>query len=328
MVLTETLPWHQALWTQLGARRDAGRLPHALLLAGPAGLGKTRFAERLVHWLLCAAPTGDGACGQCKSCRLLAAGSHPDYTRVSPLEPGKPIRVDQIRELGVYLAGTSQFGGHKIALLDPAERMNVNAANSLLKTLEEPPAGSLLLLVTAMPSRLPATVRSRCQTLAFRRPAARLALDWLAERVPGADPALLLALAGGAPLTALALAEPQRLERRRTLLGGLAQVSAGTADPVQAAEPWLQGEAAENLRWLVEWHGDMIRLKMTAQAPRLLHPDLRPELERLGRGLSTAELFRRLDEAMRIYELRDTQVNGQMMMEAFLGACAGRRHPP
>ncbi len=325
--MMDILPWHQTLWDQLDQRRVAGRLPHALLLTGASGLGKIRFAERLAHGLLCGTPTADGPCGQCKSCRLLAAGSHPDFTRLSPLEPGKPIQVDQIRALGEYLTGTSQYGGHKIALLVPAERMNVNAANSLLKTLEEPPAGSLLLLVTAIPARLPATVRSRCQTLAFRRPATRLALDWLGERTRQADPELLLALAGGAPFTALEMAESQHLERRRDLLGWLTQVSAGKADPVQAAECWRQGEPLVNLRWLVEWHGDMIRLKMAGQASRLSHPDLRQDLEGLSRGLSVAELFRRLDEVMRLYQLRDTQVSGQMMMEAFLGSCADRRGP-
>ncbi|MFO7642692.1 MAG: DNA polymerase III subunit delta', partial [Candidatus Competibacteraceae bacterium] len=166
--MDEGLPWHEPLWRQFQQSRAAGRLPHALLLAGPAGLGKLAFAKRLARALLCETPDVEGdACGRCRSCRLFQAGSHPDYRMEQPVEEGKAIRIDPIRELCGFLGFTAQYGGYKIALLEPADRLNLNAANSLLKTLEEPPGDCLLLLVTAHPARLPATVRSRCQKVSF-----------------------------------------------------------------------------------------------------------------------------------------------------------------
>jgi DNA polymerase-3 subunit delta' len=321
----ERLPWHQDLWEQVQRRRRAGRLPHALLLAGPAGLGKGLFARRLARALLCDRPGADGeACDQCRGCRLFRAGSHPDYRMVRPEEDGKIIKVDQIRELGAFLGYTAQYGGRKIALLEPADRLNVNAANSLLKTLEEPPGDSLLLLVTAQPARLPATVRSRCQRIGFDLPAATAAVSWLAARVEdGLEPAVLLAVAGGAPLMALAHADGAGWHRRRELFENYAQVLAGRADPVRAAENWTRGDLAENLRWLVSWHVDLIRLKMTSEPPRLGNPDLRSALRRWADQQTPRALFDRLDAVIRLHALcATTQVNAQWLLEAFLGDSA------
>ncbi len=318
----ERLPWHQDLWRQWQRRRVAGRLPHALLLSGPAGLGKGRFARRLARALLCAHPGAEGeACGQCRSCRLFRAGSHPDYSLARPEEDGKVLKVDQVRELRAFLGYTAQYGGYKIALLEPADRLNVNAANALLKTLEEPPGNGLLLLVTAQPARLPVTVRSRCQRIDFHPPAAAVAVPWLAARVAdGLDPAVLLDIAGGGPLAALAQADGERWRRRRALFECYERALAGQIDPIQAAECWTQGDLSENLRWLVGWHTDLIRLKMNAEPPRLSHPDLRSALRRwAGRGAPRA-LFGRLDAAVRLRALcATTQVNASLLLETFLG---------
>ncbi len=305
-------------------RKAVGRLPHALLCCGPSGLGKQVFAERLAQALLCHSPGPDGSpCGLCRSCHLFLGGSHPDYIQVKPAEAGKPIKVDQVRELAVFMGYTSSGSSYKIALLNPAERMNVNAANSLLKTLEEPPAGSLLLLVTATPARLPATVRSRCQKLVLQAPTPREAMAWLASvGVGSTDPALLLSLSGGAPLLARAYAETDCLARRRELLSSYTEVMTGKADPVTAAELWVKGNMTENLCWLIGWHMDMIRLKMAAAPPRLYNPDVQAVLQRLSWSLSPQTLFRRLDAAIRMRELYTTQVNPQLMLESFLADCA------
>lgn len=318
----ERLPWHQDLWRRIQQRRIAGRLPHALLLSGPAGLGKGAFARRLARALLCDRPDADGeACDQCRSCRLFRAGSHPDYSVVRPEEDGKIIKVDQVRALCGFLGYTTQYGGYKIALLEPADRLNVNAANSLLKTLEEPPGNSLLLLVTAQPARLPATVRSRCQTIGFDPPAMAVAVSWLAARVQdGLEPAALLEIAGGAPLAALVQADGERWRRRRELFEHYEHVLAGRADPIRAAESWTRGDLAENLRWLVGWHADLIRLKMSSEPPRLGNPDLRSALRRWADQQTPRALFDRLDAAIRLHALcTTTQVNAPLLLEAFLG---------
>ncbi len=348
------LPWHDPLWQQIQQRHAAGRLPHALLLAGPAGLGKLIFARRLAQALLCESPAAEGdACGQCRSCRLFRAGSHPDYSVVQPEDEqkstesdpatgetreaassskkkkSKVIKIDQIRDLCAFLSHTAQYGGYKIALLEPADQLNVNAANSLLKTLEEPPGTCLLLLVAARPARLPATVRSRCQRIRFDRTAVEVALPWLKAHLSGGpEPANLLEVAGGAPLVALRYAEGDRWQRRQDLAENYDRLLTGRLDPIQAAEQWTQGDLAENLRWLIGWHTDLIRLRMNTtdppvQPPRLSHPDLRPLLQRWAARPAPRVLFERLDAAVRLHTLCTTaQVNAPLLLEAFLSEAA------
>ncbi|MCL4315598.1 MAG: DNA polymerase III subunit, partial [Gammaproteobacteria bacterium] len=165
------LPWHSAQWDALTARLRAAELPHALLLSGPEGLGKEQFARVFSQALLCAAPRKDGqACQNCPACVMFAAGTHPDFQCIAPAEEGKAIGIDRVRELIAWIALKSHASGHKIALVTPAGRMTIEAANALLKTLEEPPAHSLLMLITDRPALLPATVRSRCQRMLFAVP--------------------------------------------------------------------------------------------------------------------------------------------------------------
>ena len=130
--MVDVYPWQVALWQQLVGRTQHA---HAYLLHGAAGIGKRALAERLMAYLLCRQPTDVGACGQCKACYLLAAGTHPDNFILQPEEPEKPIKVDQVRELVSFVVQTAQLGGRKVVLVEPAEAMNLNAANALLKSL-------------------------------------------------------------------------------------------------------------------------------------------------------------------------------------------------
>lgn len=147
--MADIYPWQQALWSQLGGRAQHA---HAYLLYGPAGIGKRALAEHWAAQLLCQRPAAAGACGECKACQLLAAGTHPDYFVLEPEEAEKPIRVDQVRDLVGFVVQTAQLGGRKVVLLEPAEAMNVNAANALLKSLEEPSGDTVLLLISHQPA--------------------------------------------------------------------------------------------------------------------------------------------------------------------------------
>ncbi len=323
----QRLPWHEPLWRQLQQSRSAQRLPHALLITGAPGLGTLQLAQQFAQALLCqqAQPASAAACGVCRSCQLAQAGSHPDYRLVQPQESGKPLKIDQVRELCAFLAYTPQYDGYKIAILEPAEQMNHNAANSLLKTLEEPPGACVLFLVTANPARLPITVRSRCQTLHLPLPAPDVALTWLQQQLPAHRELVnVLEAAGGAPLLALRYAQDQeRWQRRRALAESYVQIGSGRGNPLQAAELWAQGEVLENVRWLVSWQVDVIRLKMSAQPPRLNNPDLRALLRALAERHTPQRLFAWLDASLHIYRLcSTTQVRADVLLEAFLSEVA------
>lgn len=243
--LITPLPWQEAAWDRFTRGLDSGRSPHAILLAGSPGIGKMRLAEAMAARLLCEQPMPAGACGHCRGCHLRQAGSHPDQLTVVPDAEGSGIlKIDAVRALTEFAQRTSQFDGHRTAVLAPAEALNRNAANALLKTLEEPPAGVVLILVSHRPARLPATIRSRCQLYRLGIPDRHRGLAWL-EGQGIDDAAGLLALAGGAPLAAMALAESDGASRYRALTEQVAAVAMGKLSPVEAAADWQPVGARE-----------------------------------------------------------------------------------
>jgi len=204
--LVDCPPWLLAEGQRLLARADAQRLPHALLLTGVPGIGKRAFADWLVQALLCRARRKQGACGQCDGCRQLLSGAHSDFMQLEPEGNSTIIKVDRVRELLTWMQLTARDGGYRIALLQSADAMNRNAANSLLKTLEEPGEQALLILVTDRAGELPATVRSRCQTITLRLDNLASATDWLADRIEG-DAAAALSRTVGGPFSAVEAAQ-------------------------------------------------------------------------------------------------------------------------
>jgi len=208
------LPWQQPLWSVVSEARAQDRLAHALLLAGPAGVGKRQFARALAQALLCETPGAQGgACGRCRGCVQFEAGSHPNLFWLQPLYDDKTdkhkrdISVEQLRDLGDKLVLSAHYGGAKVVVMDPADALNVSGVNALLKTIEEPPPKTYMLLVSERPMALAATLRSRCQRLRFTPPADAEARAWLLDQEPtlaGATLDRALEMAQGAPLRALA----------------------------------------------------------------------------------------------------------------------------
>jgi DNA polymerase-3 subunit delta' len=306
-------------------RRQADRFPHALLLTGPAGVGKRRLLEALAHSLLCHGTLAGGwACGQCPDCRLLAAGTHPDLARVGPDEEGKSgeIKVDAIRALAGAESLTAHRGGWKLILIDPAHRLNTSAANALLKTLEEPAPSTLLCLVSEQPSRLPATIRSRCQVLRLAVPPEVEALAWLAPRTAGFDAATLLHLAHGAPLRALELANPERLALRDRLIRGFVEVAQGKRDPLGEAVAWNQAEPALLLDWLGGWVSDLLRLIPellgSPGQPRLINADWAGDFRALAAQVDPAAGHRFLRQVWRVGASDTTNLNRLLLFETWL----------
>jgi DNA polymerase-3 subunit delta' len=308
--------WLAGALAQLQRARSSGRFPSALLIHDQRGAGGDALAQYAVQLLLCRSP--QPPCGQCRDCRQLAAAQHPDYLAVAPLEDSKQIRVEQIRELSEQLSMTSHGGGGAVALIAPADSMNANAANALLKTLEEPRAGVTLLLVTTQPSRLPATLLSRCQRLQIPRPSRQASLAWLARRDAGQPWEAVLEVIGNAPFEALRLpaAEVGRLgsETRRSLN----ELLAGRGDITRTAEAWGRAESLElRLMCLENW----LTSRIDGSARRDTQPrELRSgaHLSEAGSDLNMARLLRALDALHELRRLRQSSINRPLALELLL----------
>jgi len=240
-------PWLSASFDTLARAIAVGRVHHGLLLAAPAGLRKRELADAFAASLLCSARDATGqACGHCRSCTLLAAGTHPDLVRVGLelRDDGRPrteILIDQLRRLAERLALSSQFGGWQVAIVDPADRMNAAAANALLKTLEEPASDTVIVLVADDASRLPATIRSRCQRVDVPAPDPADARAWLvAEGVGGGDADAALAASLGNPGLALEWVRGDALTLRAACIEDLAKLAGGGRSAVDIAQRWAE----------------------------------------------------------------------------------------
>jgi len=324
-------PWHQETWQRLWRAHAEGQLGHALLVSGPAGIGKRALMETLARALVCSRPTAAGyPCGQCAECRLSAAGNHPDLILLAPDPEAKSqeIKADQVRALCERQTLTTHRAARKVIRIVPAEAMNPFAANSLLKTLEEPVDSTLLILVAEGPERLPATVRSRCQPLRLTMPPAAQVLPWLRAHlealapVAPVDAALLLQLAHGAPLHALSLADGERLTQRATALQAFVAVGQGRQDPLVVADAWQRLEPALVLDEMAGWIGDLLRLAVDPNASHLDHPDQRATLISLmtsqaGR-LSPAAGQRFLQQVFAARAHAAATINKQLMFESLL----------
>jgi DNA polymerase-3 subunit delta' len=268
------LPWLRDSQKQFAQQLLAGRQAHAVLLCGPAGLGKLQLAREMATALLCLQPlqqlsTAQSglACGQCKSCRLMTSGAHPDFRLVTFIQREKSeelktvIGVDQIRELIASMQLTNGLSPRKVALIHPAEALNRNAANAILKTLEEPLGELVLLLVSNDASRLPATIRSRCQALHIRPPAAAEAQTWLQQHAAVSREEAILALqaASNSPLQAALLLQQGRVAEYRTVLGHLQRINNDREQTSAAYDQLFKLDPPELWHWLAVASAEKLR---------------------------------------------------------------------
>lgn len=211
--------WQQGQWDMLLKTASAGRLHHANLLAGPAGIGKLQFATRFALALVCEQFPDHAPCGACKNCQMAIGGTHPDIRFLDWQEKSTVINVEQIRNLIEKLSLTASRGGYRIAVINRANSMTVAASNSLLKTLEEPGDGCVIFLLADRDGELPITIRSRCQRLAMAVPGRDEALEWL-EACGVSDASIALDVANGAPLLAREISDSENLSAIASLRHG------------------------------------------------------------------------------------------------------------
>ncbi|HEU4532194.1 MAG TPA: DNA polymerase III subunit delta' [Steroidobacteraceae bacterium] len=302
-----SLPWLAAPLRDLRSAFDRGRLGHAVLVHGSPGVGGQDLARWLAHLVLC-----EGApprpCGRCASCTLLAAGNHPDFRWIEREEDAKQLKVEQVRDLAAALALKSYRGGYKAAVIAEADAMNANAANALLKTLEEPPPATLLVLVSSRPSRLPATILSRCQRISVARPRTDDALAWLQARKAGTSWGSVLEHAAGEPLRALELEAGGFAELDREMAGSIEQLRARRLDIAATAERWSKNVLERRLTWLDVWLTRTIR-DAFARAPALPSPPA---------GRNIRSLYALLDRVRALRLELDTSLNMQLATEVLL----------
>ena len=328
--LSQAMPWHEAALTELLTQQD--RLPHALLLTGPAGTGMSPFGRALAGALLCESQqvAGSLGCGRCAACGWMAAGSHPDFRALNRMvdDDGKEsadIKVEQFRALGDFLTVGAHRAGRRIVIIDPADALNTVTANALLKTLEEPGAGLLFILISHRIDALPATIRSRCQVYRLGGPDLDTATAWIQGTTgcSAQEAQTWLAMAGGAPLPAAHLAEPARAAAHRTMLETLAKLpdtgAVEVADALQSFEPRLW------LPLLQRWVMDLGRVKQGA-APRYF-PQWSGRLQELAGRSDTDRLVKAGRVLAGQFRLVGHPLNPRLFCEESLGALASAFTP-
>jgi DNA polymerase-3 subunit delta' len=323
--MKEIYPWQKHDWARLQALRN--RPVHGLLFKGSAGTGKLDLAINYARSLLCQDPGEENsACGQCPSCHWFEQGTHPDFRLLQPeslsldgeetesgKKPSKQVSVAQIRGLADFFGMTAHQGGRRVIVIHPAESMNPNAANALLKSLEEPPPGLLFILVSNKPQQLLPTILSRCLAFALPAPDTGSATRWLAGQGVK-NPADVLAASGFAPLHALQLDEQLGGAERSMMLRAVRQPA--TLDAFALAEALQKTEQAMVVQWLQQWSYDLATMKLAGRLR--YHPGEESLIKNLVTpvtALNLARLQKHLQTAKR--EARHT-LNPKLFYESLL----------
>jgi DNA polymerase III subunit delta' len=317
-----TPDWLDSETARLRAAYAAGRLPHALLIHEAPGAGGEWLAGWAARMVLCRNPA-EAPCGHCASCDRAAQGQHPDLIMVRPLEESTQIRIEQVRELASELSLTAHQGGYKVGILSPADSMNRFAANALLKTLEEPPRGTLLILVVTQPSRLPATILSRCQRVRVRAPERAEAVTWLeATRGPG-EWERVLAVLGTAPLAAAEADPAAVVEVAAEVRRGLEEALGGEGDPVATAERWARSELPLRLKCVENWLTERIRAGFGGEG---LFTEVRAGAHPRGHAesLDLRQLFGLLDAVQELKSSFEAPINRGLALESLLRSLSAR----
>ncbi len=316
------LPWLESSWHQLSQYIQQNRIPQALMIVGSAGAGKQQIAEHFSRSLMCSSVLSNGVyCGECDSCRLFDSNTHPDYISIQAEEKGKDIGIAVIRELISKLTLKPQFDSYRVVIINPADGLNNASANAFLKYLEEPTERTCLVLITDKPSRLPATIKSRCQKLVLPEPDQTVAVEWLKQQGVVEQVDLLLRLSKQSPLLAKQFSESTLLTLRSDCFKGWINVAHCKADIVELAEQWYKLDKTELeilMFWLISWVIDIIRLAYQSELSVLYNQDLISDLQELAQRLDLKCLYKHYDFLLINQKQLATQLNKQLMFEEIL----------
>lgn len=313
-------PWLSQPWNRLASMRK--RLPHTLLLSGPAGVGKLALARAWTRSLLCEHPGPDGdACGVCDGCHWFEAGTHPDFMHLTLLEKenregevrlASEINVEQARQAVEFVQLSTYRAGYRIVMIEPAEALNTASGNALLKVLEEPPINTVFILISHQSRQLLPTLLSRCHKLEIGLPERSSYKTWMEDNGLGEE---MLAWHCGAPLAALAARESGDMETRKELLDALS--AGGNLDSVASAEAWNRQVTARTWHQVShKWLQDLLACCLGGRAA--FNPDYEKALESLAKRTRMDKLLEFAQQESEAGRWVDHPLNRQMLMEAWL----------
>ena len=319
----ESLAGHQAQIKELTTLLREGRLPHALLFTGAAGIGKKLCGQILAAAILCG--QDNAPCGVCENCRAMQAETHPDYYELSPEVRGKStriIRIEAIREMQTVVSRSAVRAGRRVVLIDDADTMNEPAANSLLKTLEEPEGQVTFILIAQDRSRLLPTIVSRCMPLSFGRLFPEdLQQELIRRQIPALEAEKLAYLADGSLGQALNLSQHGGLDLRDEASRFLAELPELTMNKLWA-EALAKGEwdREQLMEWVMHINmllRDMLLLYEDGASPLIYNSDLREKLGEMLPEFSKSRLFAMLNETRTFNQRLQANVNLRLQLEGY-----------
>lgn len=322
-------PWQRKQWNEVRSSYLQGRLPHALLLVGNRGLGKVDFAKKVAEFILCENKK-EVACGDCRSCHLFCATSHPDFFILTPQEKSKIIKINQIRDLIHDLNQTSHCSHYQVAIIHPAEAMNRASSDAFLKTLEEPSGQVLLLLVSHRIGVLLPTIISRCQRLTFTPCAHDATVQWLQKKINSDLPKALqlLKITNQSPLSALELEITNFLSLRDNLFNSMLNTIEQSEHAISVVNTLLRENPKLVLQILIMIFMDVLRLQLNAD-DFVVNQNRLPMLQKLQVAFSLEKvllLLQQLQEAWRLVE-SVVAINLQLLLEeVFLTIAMNHNH--
>lgn len=318
----EIYPWQEKIWQSLSKRPFR---PNNYIFQGPKGIGKFNLTNTLVTKLLCDRKGSQlNSCGTCKSCFLIKSGFHPNRYTILLEKNSKIIKVDQIRKLTEFVSSTSQLGGLKAVIINPAEAMNSNACNALLKILEEPLAKIIFILITDNYSYLPLTIRSRCIPEVFSVPSMIQSLDWLKQGLPNTLPQEridLLYLAGGSPLIAVELYRGKVKQKRSLVVAGVKSILKKQNSVSRISKEWANISLKLLLDWFYEWSFLIMRFKLTNEETDLGIKDMSEVLRYLAERTSRVDILsfeKWVIQQRHLIFCKNSNLNHMLLIESLL----------